>query len=125
MMMRVPVLVMCGAFALLALLACGLSACGSDDAALGDFNSLCNQNSDCDDGQSLVCVGAGVNKGICSNPCMADGDCVVHGGDTKCVGAGVGNGYCYQTCVDSVTCPRGHTCFMTPTESFGTCRAAN
>jgi len=101
-----------------------LLGCGTDEAAAGGYNALCKANSDCDDGAGLVCVGAGVTKGICSTACASDGDCVVHGGDTKCVGAGIGNGYCYSTCMDSVECPRTHTCYMTATEQYSTCRAA-
>ena len=108
------------------LLACGLLSCGSDDgAADGDFNATCRKNSDCDKGQNLLCVGAGVNPGICSGGCATDADCAKYGGDTKCVGAGVNAGYCYETCTDSVSCPRTHTCTMTATEAFSTCRASS
>lgn len=101
-----------------------LLGCGTDEASAGGYNALCKADGDCDKGQGLVCVGAGVSRGICSTPCGSDADCVVHGGDTKCVGAGIGNGACYDTCMDSVQCPRTHTCYMTATEAYSTCRAA-
>lgn len=110
--------------AALALMACVLLGCGSDEASAGGYNALCKLSSDCDAKAGLVCVGAGVTKGICSSACASDGDCVVHGSDTKCVGAGLGNGSCYTECMDSVECPGTHTCYMTATEAYSTCRAA-
>ena len=101
-----------------------LLGCGSDEASPGNYNSLCKTDSDCDKGQGLICVGAGVNQGICSTKCAADADCLVHERDTKCVGAGINNGTCYTTCTAAQTCPSGHTCFMTATEAYSTCRAA-
>ena len=101
-----------------------LVGCGTDEAAAGSYNALCKANSDCDAKAGLVCVGAGVTSGICTTTCATDGDCVVHGGDTKCVGAGIMRGSCYETCTDSVNCPRTHTCYMTATEAYSTCRAA-
>jgi hypothetical protein len=113
-MIRVPVLV---------LVMCGLLSCGGEEAADGGYNALCTKNSDCGDG--LVCAGSGVTRGICTSMCTTDADCVVHRGETKCVGAGLGSGFCYDTCMDSVQCPRTHTCTMTATEAYSTCRASN